>query len=805
MLAIGSDPTVVHLFSKANAYRKGAAMTLHTNIGDEFFPVDVADPNQLTTYYESYVLIPHLGPLLYSRLFRRLKRIINDFSSSWAIVDDIKFYATTYKEIPPTPYVPDDIVVSGYAISEGAAKSGFKIDEAYARPNNRQPQSVLNALNQIGTDVIQSAPAAKFYTADDGRMDQYKQILSGMAQTNAVISSMVDQKLLLGTESIASKRFLNSNPERRVKMMVDSYMKTAPSVKIPKVVSSYSESMTMTLLQTDPQLSVYWSSFVDLVSVAVANFLDQYSIVDPADHITVVESCEWAFLRLERVILELGRPLFRGPLEVNSVAPNSELTLTETESRTITTGSRTLALSRDDLTDFNSIASEVKNKMGILFDYGSNLGETMSEQGFSQDNMKSEKRSRVESALREISQQNSTMTVSTQTLSTSEIREYHTEGKDPKFATSELSFEVFSPLAVKHYLEDVTAVWCPRVNNPFARLRTSLLEYYNKMYGDYILENYVIDPMEPIPSYNDLNRVTRETEKATSPGTYTRTVTFKLTDREIESGQVFGDDIKLEFHQHDEWFENSYDQDDYWMKIIQTDRHAGNDWVNVTVKYHVDNVAGNDPDRTWLSVSIDKYQETEAYRQELSNYQQTVTKTNPARREAIKAQARKYASLKRDELIRKYDQNIEDLKDYAFTSLIKKMFANNVVDENWSYYLGIIRSCIDWGKSRVDPEPCDIDELYENVLSPYHFLNVQAVRFFLPLNVGAETIFFDTMRKVVDQSWQSLFSTVEDYIRDQREEFNGLPEEGRFLDSYDSELVLGRHLEAVLSNKTFSE
>jgi hypothetical protein len=471
-----------------------------------------------------------------------------------------------------------------------------------------------------------------------------------------------------------------------------------------------------------------------------------------------------------------------------------------------TSGTRTLITSSDDLTEYNSISSEVKNKLGILFDYGSNLGQTMSEQGYTQDNMKSEKRSRVESALREISQQNSSVTVSTQTLSSSQIREYRTEGKDPKFATSELSFEVFSPVKVNHYLDDISAVWAPRINNPFSDLRANLTEYYVRTYFDYIQENYVIDPKEPIPSYEKVDRVTRDTVYESEPGTYTKPVTFKLTANEIATGHLLGEDVQLEFHQEeDNCYENAYDEDDRWMEVSSVDRHGGDSWVDVTIKYHVDNVTGNDPDRTWVTVSIDKIKATEAYRQELKEYKQTVEKTNPARCNAIKVQARKYAALKRDELIRKYEGNIDQLKDYAFTSLIKKMFSNNMVDENWSYYLGIIRSCIDWDKSRIDPEPCDIGALYENVLSPYHFLNVQAVRFFLPINVGAEAIFFDTMRKFVDPTWRSLFDTVEKYINDQRKEFKELPEAGRLIDSYDSEFVLGRHLEAVLSNKTFAE
>ena len=780
-------------------------MSLHTTIGDEYFPVAVAKPNQLTSYYESYVLIPNLGPLLYSKLYGKLKRVVNDFSSAINLIDDIKFYYAQYKEIPPTPYIPDDIVVSGTAISEGAARSGFKIDEAYARPNNRQPQAVFRSLNNIGRKVIKAAPVGNIYTADDERMENYKNILSGISKKNAAISSLVDNNFMLGNEGIVSKKFLSASRESQIEIMVGSFVGATESVDLSGDTRKFSESMTNTLLQNNTELLKYNAQIADIVSISIANFFDKYRIVDPKDHIKVVESCEWAFLRTERVTLNLQKPLFRGPLNVNSVSPKSELTITETESRMTTSGSRTLITSSDDLKEYNSISSEVKNKLGILFDYGSNLGQTMSEQGYTQDSMKSEKRSRVESALWEISQQNSSVTVSTQTLSSSEIREYRTEGKDPKFATSELSFEVFSPVKVNHYLDDISAVWAPRVNNPFSDLRTNLTEYYDQTYSDYIQENYVINPMEPIPSYESVNRVTRDTSYEDDPGTYTKKVTFKLTPNEIATGHLFGEDIQLEFHQHCDWYENCYDDDDRWMKIHNVDRHGGDSWVDVTIKYHVDNVAGNDPDRTFVRVSIDKYKATEAYRQELKDYKQTVEKTNPARRNAIKVQARKYATLKRDELIRKYEGNIDNLKDYAFTSLIKKMFSNNVVDENWSYYLGIIRSCIDWDKSRIDPEPCGIEALYENVLSPYHFLNVQAVRFFLPLNVGAEAIFFDTMRNVVDPTWRSLFNTVEKYINEQREEFKELPEEKRLIDSYDSEFILGRHLEAVLSNKTFAE
>ena len=778
-------------------------MSLHTTIGDEYFPVAVAKPNQLTSYYESYVLIPNLGPLLYSKLYGKLKHVVDDFSSTISLMDDIKIYYKQYKEIPPTPYVPDDIVVSGSEISEGVAKSGFKIDEAYARPNTRQPQVVLRSLNNIGTKVIKGVPVANIYTADDERIENYKNILSGISKKNVAISSLVDNNFMLGNEGVVTKKFLSVSRDEQIVIMVDSFVGAAESVEMSNQTFEFSMEMTRKILQNNTILSKYNEKIVEIATILTANFFNKYDIVDPADHIKVIQSCEWAFLRTERVTLDLQRPLFRGPLNVNCVSPKSELTLTETESRITTSGARTLITSSDDLAEYNSISSEIKSKLGILFDYGSNLGQTMSEEGYTQDNMKSEKRSRVESALRKVSQQNSTMTVSTQTLSFSEIREYNTEGKDPKFATSELSFEVFSPVKVNHYLDDIGAVWSPRIKNPFADLRANLTEYYDKTYSDYIQENYVIDPKEPIPSYSSVDRVTRDTTHIDGAGTHTETVTFKLTTHEISTGHLFGEDIQLEFHQDCDWYENEYDEDDRWMKIERVDWHGGYSWVDVTVKYNLTSHWYNQPDRTWIKVSIDKWKETEAYRQEMKEFKQTVEKTNPARRNAIKVQARKYAALKRDELIRKYEGNIDQLKDYAFTSLIKKMFSN--MNENWSYCFGIIRTCIDWNKSRIDPEPCSIEDLYETVLSPYHFLNVQAVRFFLPLNVGAEAIFFDMMRNVADTTWRSLFNTVEKYINDQREAFKELPEAKRLIDSYDSEFVLGRHLEAVLSNKTFAE
>lgn len=780
-------------------------MALHTNIGNEFFPVDMAEPNQLTSYYESFVLIPNLGPLLYSKLYGKLRQMVIDFSNIKVLLADIGSYKTVYAEIPSTPFIPEVVSVAGTPIYESFDKVELNIEEAYTRPANRKPEAVLQSLNTIGHEIIEAAPIANTGKVNSERLKDYKNILAGVAKRNAVIERMVDTNMMLSDEGIVSGKILALNEEKQFEAVIKSFAGNKRPGRVSPDTAPIGMSMAKMLLAENKILKANEAQMTTLISTYVISFFDKYKIAVPADPISVFESCEWAFVRKERITMDLLTPRFRGPLSMNSVAPKSELSLTDSESRMTTRGVSTLLATRDDLKEYNSISSEVKNKLGTLFDYGSNLGHTMSEQGFSKDSMQSEKRNRVESALREISLQNSSLSFTSETITASRIREYTTEGKDPLFATSELSFEAFTPVEVNHYLEDIGAVWCPRIINPFRGLRTNLNMYYLKTYYGYITENYVIDPMQPVPAFEKVGRVSKDTDKNTSPGTYTEKVTFKLTTNEMDSGYFFGEDIKLEFHQHCEWFENCYDDDDRWELISSVNRNGGDSLIEVTVKYHVDNVWGNDPDETWYTVSIDKYKATDAYRQQLQQYKQTVEKTNPARRNAIKVQARKYASLKREELIRKYESNIKDLEDYSFTALMKKMFDNNIVSGNWSYYMGIIRSCIDWEKSRMDPEPCDVNSLYANELSPYHFLNVNAVRFFLALKPDAEAVFFDTMRKVVDTNWRALFDKVEKYISSQRTKFNALPDDKKRLDTYNSELILGRHLEAVLSNKTFSE
>ena len=792
-------------------------MSLHTEIGKEYLPINISSENRFTSYYQSNVLIPNLGPLLYSKLYNKAKKVLEDMDNTLTgVIHKGKHY---HKKTGRRPHIPDVILdIKNETHTQPIDNSHFSphigvvpnlsLHTVHARATRPKKES-LELLMTFHDKKDEIETIKQNSHISDDTVVSYGEMLHAMSQKSPVLIALAKDNLILSSNELVSDKLLKMDDSKSVELMVASMLKHSTpisSVHIPAF--KYSNILTNTIIKNNH----FSSSFIKnikkvtpLIDTILHHFYEVYHIENMKDHLKVVESCEWAFLRQERIELTMKQPQIRGPINVLSIAPNSELTIKESEEYVHATSSSTFLGKDEQSKQYNSIESELKSKLGTLFDYGSNLGDTLSEVGYSKDSMTSEKRSRVEASLQSISLQNRSKKsfYSSSTLHSDRI--YHTMGKDSNFATTEVAFEVFAPVDVKHFIDDIGVVWAPRIKNPFRGLRGALEKYEQEQYRNYIIENYVLDPSKPVPSYENSSRVTKKTAKETNPGTYYKSITFKLNSSEIKSGYEFGEDIQLSFYQESDdsrsWYENKYDEDDYWMRIVSVDRHGGDSFITIRVKYHVDDVWGNDPDVNGVTVSIDKMKKTQAYMEELRNYHDA-PRINEAKRNAIKVQARKYAVLKREELMRRYEGNQQHLKDYSFSSLMKKIFRTNMGSERYSYYQGIINSCVDWDKSDMIVEPCDVSDMYETELSPYHYLNVTAIRLFLVVREGAEDIFFDSLNKSVDADMRSLFTTVHNYILAQKELLGGLKEE---IDSYSKEIILGEHLESVLSKQSFIE
>ena len=201
------------------------------------------------------------------------------------------------------------------------------------------------------------------------------------------------------------------------------------------------------------------------------NTLDP-SIVPLPDDTVIVGSREWAFSRTERLSIEVGTPTFRGPFATDAVSPASELVTSESSLQEVVafseeTSGRASSRTSETAT-FNS--STFRQALSHMAEEGVN-----DEAAFSQDttlfeSLRERKREAIDRTLTQISINNERRTAVVGRTVTSTARSYTTRGKDVRYATTEVSFQVAAPIDVEIRLEDVGLVWCPRMPSPFMAL-----------------------------------------------------------------------------------------------------------------------------------------------------------------------------------------------------------------------------------------------------------------------------------------------------------------------------------------------
>ncbi|MCW8126370.1 hypothetical protein [Microbulbifer halophilus] len=810
---------------------------IHTNIPAAALPTDLSESNVITSEYESFSLIPRMGPMTYAYHFKRSFSFILDLARTSELLDSVVEYNEKWGKIPAVP----NLLLDQYSESD-SRKPVKKIDakmviEPQLKSTTVSSRKRLDRLRRFKPDrvpvnEIVSNTDVREMEADEAQLDTHMNILSRAAEPNTVVHQLAESEVMFNNDGIFSKKFLDLPKSDRMKLVVEHL--GLASGKVRKTQEKMAEHMLDRGLKYLSgkaaelrKIAEEQPDFRQRLVGAVAGKIDTDRVLGTIDTIedpVIAESREWAFLRQERVELALGKPQFRGPVAANSVAPNSTLSISRSHSTGRESQDYSLNRAQDSLSSNQLIASQIKQRMGTLFDYGSNLGQTMSEEGFSKDSSRNEKRNLIESTLSRISEVNASQKIVGGSNSSSHAREYVTEGKDSTFSTSEVAFEVFSPVKVTHFLDGIGAVWCPRIVNPFSRLKQVIKDYRSKVESDYIRENAVVDPAEPAPTYEGFERVHKSTTKIRSSeisdgnfwerdNNYSEVVRIELSDEELSDGFLISNDVKVSFKQDSSGiWSTTLDSDQYEVLDYDVEEHERGSHIEIKVGFKIfdENTLTGNPNSIWLDVSVSKYKLTQSYLEKKREYDRINDQVNPARREAVEVQARKYARLKSEELIRKYESSVEDLKDYAFVALMKKIFQGSGSESHWSFYQGIIKRCVDWSRASIEPEPASPGSLSASGLSPYHFLNVEAIRFFLPVHPDSEETFFEVFENSVDQEWAELFESVRDYIDGQRSSVEEMRErmseadrESLTLDSYDSELVLGQHLESVLSKHAF--
>lgn len=516
---------------------------------------------------------------------------------------------------------------------------------------------------------------------------------------------------------------------------------------------------------------------------------------------------EWAFQRTERVDLHLGTPVFRGPVSASSVAPGSTLKNSEqiTTEKTTVENVESRARSMTLKGKSQEISSLMSESLNHLTESGIQSEEAFQERSTLLNTLSERRRSIIDTVINQVSasnKQQSFTRTSTQSISSSS---YETRGMDKDRSTTELTFQVVSPIDVKIKIEKVGLVWCPYIVSPFIGLRNLISRYESQAEAEYLQQNRVVDPVEPVKVY-DTETFPKQIEA--SGRHEQQRYDFDYIIPADQSGYELNRvgcsvDFRNGTGKDYDWKERgNWDDLENWTAEFTALEQTGNRIHGTAV------LATTDPEywnKGFLTITFEVRQLTEQSKTALEQYHRDFEETENRRR-AIEVQARQYARMRRNELIEKYT-NEYDLRETLFAALIRRVFSSHS-SEKQSYFKEVLRSCIDWTTASMQPTHGSPAGIPYPEYPTDHFMNTPGVRFTLPVHRQSEEALFKIIDDAANNYYVESAEKVKDFIsnyRDSIEEMKTNNPNELEVDSYSSEMVLGNHLEAVLSNTTFNE
>ncbi len=516
---------------------------------------------------------------------------------------------------------------------------------------------------------------------------------------------------------------------------------------------------------------------------------------------------EWAFQRTERLDLHLGTPVFRGPVSASSVAPGS--ILKNSEQRTTARTTVENMESRAGSITLKGKSQEISSLMGESLNHLTESG-VQSEEAFQQtstllNTLSERRRSIIDTVINQVSASNKQQNFSKTTTESVSSSSYETRGMDKDRSTTELTFQVVSPLDVKVRIEKVGLVWCPYIISPFIGLRNLVSSYEAQAEAEYLKQNKMVDPVEPVKIY-DIVTFPKKIEASGRHEQQRYDFDYMIPpDRAgYELNRVgCSIDFRNGTSKDYDWKERgNWDDLENWTTEFAALEQTGNRIHGTAV------LATTDPEylnKGFLNLTFEVRKLTEQSKTALEQYYRDFEETENRRR-AIEVQARQYARMRRNELIEKY-ANEYNLQETLFAALVRRVFSDDS-SENQSYYKEILRSCIDWTTAAMQPTHGSPAGIPYPEYPTDHFMNTPSVRFTLPVNSQSEDAFFKIINDAANNYYVESAKKVKDFIKNYRDTIEDMktnsPEKLE-VDSYSSEMILGNHLEAVLSNTTFTE
>jgi hypothetical protein len=737
---------------------------------------EVGDPNRLLVEYSTEILIPVPGPYLIATLRRDFLKAILMLNDFLIFVDDtLRFFKTgenlslEYRQMIITPRTGDP---SDYSrvVAEAAKDQLFK--KRLERSPKQTPKTVLQSRLAAPNDVFRELYDAGVLRATEKVLspelvkvqkfdDKLKLVLEPLLVNR---KPNVPDDITESVKEIAAQAFVDAETAHPA-LMRREFQDLAPETR--KLAEQW---MVAYHVSKSPQVAKPFH--VDLVDVLGFNL--NFFVR------------EWAFSRHERMTIEFGEPKLIGPVGAEPVPPQGfyEREDYTASQRELVIGSRTRQ--RATSVEAQSFgATALRKSLEKVYYSGAGALDQLTSQA-SNSLLREERRNAVITLIREVSDERETTTLTTTSAATSSTITRRAVGVDDKRAATHHRMKVSVPVQVEVSMHDVGLTWAPRVFNPFFNLRQAIWNAYEQAYVDHQARYYVPEPTRPPLVFDQFIASTSILMEGEETAVENFTITLQPSDRELRPDL---DNATVTWNQ-DESFWN--DDPDHFVARLENLAFSGNR-ITGRVRLETDDGGADFQGSALIEVPVLRYsQETvnalAQYELDLRDYEM--------RREALNAQARQYATIKQREFIESHAAN-DDIQKTVFDALIRSICTTFMLPHQ-SYYKEIIALTIDWTNAKMEFETADLATLAFPDYPPDHFTNSLAVRFFLPIIKTAEDNLFDALMACGSFQVRQSVENARNRIDNERTRLeNDGPD---LLDEFSTEMIIGEHIEAVLSD-----
>lgn len=785
-------------------------MFKNVSVPESSLPATIDANNSIKIHYKTNLLIPTLGPLEVAGFIWPMTRTIFDLAATKALLEELKRVKDTTGK-PPVIINPGEPIERPGPVEIWWERFTRPIEEM-ARKEREQSISVASTASSARNTATKATPAPR-----KAPLSRTTRLLLAFTEPNVVIRDLFDKGLLVDNKN----RLTNEELFKAPKMHVAILSKIAPNPDAfkEKELSAVESFVFLALRRTDPVTKLDLADEFQKNAAFKTNLctylMDKtfnkhlyggaYTIlVDETFSVTR----EWAFQRYETLAMGLGQPVLRGPVNATPVVPKSRLTISEYESKALFEEySRTTQQGKKLGFSSTAISSErYQQALDNLSEYGISDETSFAQEATLRSTLSEQRRLTIDRISQEISSEIQAGYRSGTLEASSRSSEYVTEGKDQKLATTELKYQVVLPTKVKVLLNDISVAWCPRVSSPFLKLHGLVNDYEREQKGLFLAQSYVPLPVMPVikvDTRSETFEVQIDGDKEIKTKDFERTFEFSDPETYIDLDGITAN--------HRNGTSDDFNWDDMWNLDDLENARASLRNLRLSpdgkTLYGTAVLETTDPEwlnRSFITIKVPICSYTDETVSALQAYE-NAKQEHTMKLQAVNARASQYARLKQDELIEKY-QNEFEIKKEAFRALIGRIFID-LDSRHHSYYEEVISRCIRWDEAQISFESQPLDQLPYHHLPPNHFMNCPAIRFFLPVYQAAEATFFEAIKAGGITYHEASAHKVRTYLNGYRGMIANWKHDNSVklvLDEYDSELIIGHHLEAVLSAYDFS-